>query len=83
MVLFDNNFIIKKAKVLLYRESWGGEIGSNRWLKQFVQKDTTHEFKYRENISAISGATISVKSMTNAINQLLSSLSFLIQKKIL
>jgi Na+-translocating ferredoxin:NAD+ oxidoreductase RnfG subunit len=83
LVLFDNNFIIKKAKVLLYRESWGGEIGSNRWLKQFVQKDTTHEFKYRENISAISGATISVKSMTNAINQLLSSLSFLIQKKIL
>lgn len=83
LVLFDNQFVIKKAKVLLYRESWGGEIGSKRWLKQFLLKGTNHKFIYRQNISAISGATISVKSMTNAVNELLSSLNFLIQNKII
>ncbi|MGY8946099.1 MAG: FMN-binding protein [Flavobacteriales bacterium] len=83
LVLFNNDFIIKKSKVLIYREDWGSEIGSNRWLKQFIDKSLNDKFIYRENISAISGATISVKSMTNALNQLLSSLNILIKKKIL
>jgi len=52
-------------------------------LKQFLLKGTNHKFIYRQNISAISGATISVKSMTNAVNELLSSLNFLIQNKII
>lgn len=60
LVLFDNQFVIKKAKVLLYRESWGGEIGSKRWLKQFLLKGTNHKFIYRQNISAISGDRKSV-----------------------
>jgi Na+-translocating ferredoxin:NAD+ oxidoreductase RnfG subunit len=83
LVLFNNEFIIKKSKVLIYREDWGSEIGSTRWLRQFNNKSIQDKFIYRENISAISGATISVKSMTNAINQLLSSLNLLIDKKIL
>ena len=36
LVLFDSNFIISKSKVLVYREEYGGEIGSKRWLKQFI-----------------------------------------------
>ena len=39
LVLFDENLIIKKAKVLMYREDYGGEIGSRRWLKQFIGKN--------------------------------------------
>ncbi|MFT6755742.1 MAG: hypothetical protein ACJAV9_001229, partial [Urechidicola sp.] len=31
LVLFDNDFVIKKAKVLIYREDYGAEIGSKRW----------------------------------------------------
>ena len=63
--------IIKKVNVLVYREDYGGEIGSNRWLKQFVGKARTTELVVGKNIAAISGATISVYSMTNAVNQLL------------
>ena len=71
LVVFDQNLIIKKVNVLVYREDYGGEIGSNRWLKQFVGKARTTELVVGKNIAAISGATISVYSMTNAINQLL------------
>ena len=71
LVVFDQNLIIKKVNVLVYREDYGGEIGSNRWLKQFVGKARTTELVVGKNIAAISGATISVYSMTNAVNQLL------------
>ena len=71
LVVFDQNLIIKKVNVLVYREDYGGEIGSNRWLKQFVGKERSAELAVGKNIAAISGATISVYSMTNAVNQLL------------
>lgn len=75
LVIFDTNFAVKKAKVLVYREDYGSEIGSKRWLKQFLDKTPDDRFAYRQNIAAISGATISVKSMTNAMNNLMISLA--------
>ncbi|AVI51479.1 FMN-binding protein [Pukyongia salina] len=78
LVLFDSNFIITKSSVLIYREEYGGEIGSKRWLNQFLGKSyQTPELKYREDIIPISGATISVRSMTRAMNDLLQSLGTL------
>ena len=75
LVVFDTNFAVKKAEVLVYREDYGSEIGSKRWLKQFLDKTPNDRFAYRQNIAAISGATISVKSMTNAMNNLMISLA--------
>jgi Na+-translocating ferredoxin:NAD+ oxidoreductase RnfG subunit len=75
LVVFDASFAVKKAKVLVYREDYGSEIGSKRWLKQFLNKTPADRFVYRKNIAAISGATISVKSMTNAMNNLMISLA--------
>lgn len=83
LILLDNNLTIVKAKVLMYREEYGGEIGSKRWLKQFIGKTQNDELKYGENIIAISGATISVRSMTSAVNDLLVSLKILQSKQIL
>ncbi len=83
LVLLDKNLIIVKSKVLIYREDYGGEIGSKRWLKQFIGKTKNDELKYGGNISAISGATISVRSMTSAINTLLSSIRILHKNNIL
>ena len=77
LVLFDKDFIIVKSKVLVYREDYGGEIGSKRWLKQFVGKTQNDKLRYGDNIAAISGATISVRSMTNAVNNLLASIKIL------
>ncbi len=83
LVLLDPELIVLKTKVLMYREDYGGEIGSKRWLKQFIGKTQEDELRYNDNIMAISGATISVRSMTNAMNNLLASLKILHQKEIL
>lgn len=69
MVLFDETKTIKLVKVLVYRESYGAEIGSKRWLRQFIGLNKPKPF-----VDAISGATISVHSMKQSINTLLSKL---------
>jgi hypothetical protein len=82
LVLFDTNFIVVKSSVLIYREEYGGEIGSRRWLQQFDgTSSATPELVYRKDIIPISGATISVQSMTKAMNELLQSIGVLINQK--
>ncbi|MCF7560271.1 FMN-binding protein [Sabulilitoribacter multivorans] len=83
LVLLDKDLIVLKTKVLIYREEYGGEIGSKRWLRQFIGKKEGDQLSYGDNIIAISGATISVRSMTNAMNDLLQSLKILHSKNIL
>lgn len=81
MVLFNKDFNIIKSKILIYREDYGNEIGSKRWLKQFVGKKTGDNLQYQQNIDAISGATISAQSMTIAVNNLLKDIGVLIENK--
>ena len=69
MVLFDCDNKIKLVKVLIYRENYGGEISSRRWLKQFIGMTEPKPF-----VDAISGATISVNSIKHSINKLIKSL---------
>lgn len=83
LLLFDSNLIIVKSKVIKYIEDYGGEIGSKRWLKQFIGKSSNDRFIYGENIAAISGATLSVKSMTSSVNKVLEAIGILQAKKIL
>jgi len=82
MVLFDSELNLRKAKVLIYREDYGNEIGSKRWLKQFIGKSSDDNLKYGENVDAISGATISARSMTFAVNRLLQSIKILKEQHI-
>jgi len=77
LILLDLNLIVAKTKILIYREDYGGEIGSKRWLKQFIGKKPSDKLRYEEDIIAISGATISANSMTNAMNQFLQNLEIL------
>ena len=69
MVLLDCDNKVKLVRVLVYRENYGGELGSKRWLKQFIGMTEPKPF-----VSAISGATISVNSMKFSINNLIKSL---------
>ena len=55
-------------------EEYGCEIGSKRWLKQFIGSSKEDSFKLNENIIAIAGATISVNSMTKAMNEVLQNI---------
>ena len=83
IVIFDSNLIVSKIKILVYREDHGGEIGSKRWLKQFVGTTVEKQLKYQQDIAAISGATISAKSMTYQVNKLLKTIQILNTKQLL
>jgi Na+-translocating ferredoxin:NAD+ oxidoreductase RnfG subunit len=77
LILLDASGTIKKSNVLIYREEYGGEIGSTRWLRQFIGKTIQDNLEYKNNIDAISGATISVRSMINATNNVLKTIKVL------
>lgn len=67
LVLLDKDYTIKLVKILVYRENYGSEIGSKRWLaRNFIGVNKPKVF-----VDAISGATISVNSLKYSINKLL------------
>ncbi len=70
VVFFDLEGIILGTRVVKYREAIGGEISSPNWNRQFSGKDYTSGFKIGADIDGISGATISVNSMTRGIQRL-------------
>lgn len=83
IVMFDPDITIKKSKVLIYREDYGQQIGSQRWLKQFIGLSVTDVPMYSENIDAIAGATISAKNMTDAVGNVLKKMGVLKEKQVL
>lgn len=54
---------IARAKVLIYRESRGGEIRYPAFLKQYEGAGLTEDQRLDRNIDGISGATLSVRAM--------------------
>lgn len=75
LVIFNKDLSIEKAKILIYREQHGRQIGTARWLSQFKGLSTNDNPVLGKNIDGISGATISATSMTKAINNLLKSIA--------
>jgi len=63
-IFYDLDLKIKSMKVLVYREDHGGEVGSKRWLKQFIGKGVEDPLMLNEDIQGISGATISCEAAT-------------------
>jgi Na+-translocating ferredoxin:NAD+ oxidoreductase RnfG subunit len=80
IVIFDRDLVVSKVSVLVYREDHGGEVGSKRWLKQFNGTTVNKTLVYQNDIVGISGATISVKSMTNEVNKMLKTVYILNSK---
>ncbi len=62
---------IHRIDIIRYREPYGGAIGSRRWLDQFIGKSAKDNFEIDREIDSISGATISVQSVTRAVHKLL------------
>ncbi len=82
MIVFNQDLSILKVKVLVYREDQGGEIGSNRWLKQFSGKKDPKKMKFGHDIQNISGATMSARSLTEDVKRVVRRMSELRQKGI-
>lgn len=70
MIVFTPTKIIKDIHLLTYREEYGGEIGSKRFLKQFFGKNSKSEMRLNKEIDGISGATISCQSITKSIKEM-------------
>ena len=66
-IIFDTKGEILKVEVLNYNENYGAEICNKRWLKQFQQINTSSFFTYNTTIDGISGATLSVQSISSHI----------------
>ncbi len=68
-MIANNQGEIERLGILEYESSYGYEISSQSWLKQFYGSKAG-EFKLNENIDGISGATVSVKAMIQDLNSL-------------
>jgi Na+-translocating ferredoxin:NAD+ oxidoreductase RnfG subunit len=80
LVIFSPDGEIRRMDIIRYREPYGGAIASRRWLDQFIGKSADHEFKVDKDVDSISGATISVLSVTRAAHKLVLILNQLITK---
>ena len=60
---FDPEGRIQRVEVVAYREPFGDAIRAERFRKQFVGRDGQSHFRPGDDIDAISGATISSRSM--------------------
>lgn len=66
-ILFDKTAQILSVSVYNYEATHGHEITSPRWLKQFVGYTGKNDLDVGKDIDAISGATISVYSLSDNI----------------
>jgi len=62
---------VSGVEVLIYRESRGSEIRSKRFIQQFINKTITSPLILGRDIDAISGATLSSRSITHAVKKAL------------
>jgi hypothetical protein len=82
VLVFNKQCEIQYLSIITYRSEYGGEVSSRGWLNQFSKHSPGTEFKYGDNIDAISGATFSARSLTNEINRINTLISsYLNQKK--
>ena len=70
LVILKNEGNILALEVIKYREAYGGEVGNKNWLAQFTYFSDTSDFKLGKNIDGISGATISVNSLSKGIQKI-------------
>lgn len=70
LVTFDLGLNIKSVYIIKYREQYGGAVKNQSWSNQFKGKNSESSYKIGEDINSISGATISVNSVTKGVYKL-------------
>jgi Na+-translocating ferredoxin:NAD+ oxidoreductase RnfG subunit len=81
MVILNIDGNIINANVIKYREAYGSEVGNKGWLQQFINFNNNSDYSNGKDIDGISGATISVKSMSKGM-QKITTLYSLIQNQL-
>ena len=70
LVLLNTKGEIISSEVIKYREAYGAEVGNKNWLSQFIHFSDTSDYSVGKNIDGISGATISVNSLSRGIRKI-------------
>ena len=76
-ILFNKDKKIEKVKIHKYEASYGQEITSRSWLKQFIGYNGKNNLRIGKEVDAMSGATLSselitinIKQVSNTLNEL-------------
>ena len=80
LIVFDSNLSVQLVKVYNYQATHGHEVTNKGWLKQFQGYDGSRSLTVGKSIDAISGATVSVYSITDDIQDKTKLLKRLIQE---
>ncbi|NMB83269.1 MAG: FMN-binding protein [Ignavibacteria bacterium] len=70
LVIVNSKGEVIASEIIKYREPYGGQIANKNWLKQFEGKNYSSAYSVGDDISTISGATISVNSITKGIRKI-------------
>lgn len=70
LAVLDTSGVIRQASIVKYRETVGGAVQNGNWLAGFIGRDKSSSYKIGREIDAISGATISVRSVTRGMYKL-------------
>ena len=73
-LIIDKDIQLKKVKIFNYQATHGHEVMSSGWLRQFRGYNGKEELKYGRDIEAISGATISTKTLNDDVKYTLNQL---------
>jgi len=69
-VLLDFEGNIISTDIIKYREPYGGAVSNENWNEQFTGKSSNSDFTVGTSVNGISGATISVNSVTKGIRKI-------------
>ncbi|MGD8317500.1 MAG: FMN-binding protein [Myxococcales bacterium] len=68
-IFFDSEGRVARVEVVAYREPYGDAIRSQRFRKQFVGKAADSGFRPGRDIDIVSGATLSARAMSKAVQR--------------
>ena len=60
---------VQDVAVVAYREAYGGEIRSRRFLRQYVGRRPTDDLRPYHGIQNVAGATLSVEAASRAVRK--------------
>lgn len=77
MAGIDTTLRIIDVRVLVYRESRGGEVRQTRFLRQYRGKSLENPIRINRDIVNITGATISVNSLNAGVRKALAVVEYM------
>ncbi len=79
LTIFNDSSKVHYSSIIKYREGYGHEVGNRKWLDQFNLYSRISPYKVGDDISGITGATISVHSVTKGIRKLSYLIDYIIK----